>query len=111
MTIPKLNKIYDYFDDGKVNPSRHYKIKVEQIIPFDDIDNKTLLDWKQEVEECDWVYNKKTDYFIKCSCDDIETELIFVRCTINGWFSLGWEAGRLDIDGTLMKYFNETYNK
>lgn len=58
--------------------------------------------WK---EEWDWVYAEKTDFFIKGDLQlgsEIQ-KIIFVR-TINnndGWFSMGWWAGRLDIDGSL----------
>ena len=30
-------------------------------------------------------------------------KIVFVRASRNGWFSLGWWAGRLDTDGSLTK--------
>jgi len=36
----------------------------------------------------------------------IKTDVTFVRCVNNGWFSLGFWAGRLDIDGELLKIAN-----
>jgi len=102
----ELNKTYDYFDDGKIRESRRYSVTITDIIPFDKIDTETLELWKEEVEQCHWLYSKETDYFVKADLilpnDEIE-QIVFVR-TINhnnGWFSLGWWGGRLDVDGSL----------
>jgi hypothetical protein len=104
----ELNKTYDYFDDGKITIGRKIPVTITEIIPFNEIDKETLSNWKEEVKQCYWLYAKETDYFImgelKLSNNEIE-KVIFVR-TINinnnnGWFSLGWWAGRLDVDGTL----------
>ena len=49
---------------------------------------------------------KKTDYFINGDLyvTDAQIEkIVFVRASRNGWFSLGWWAGRLDTDGSLTK--------
>ena len=84
---------------------------VTEIISFADIDEETLNDWKQDVAECDWLYAKETDYFVKADLkisDDKNEKIIFVR-TINnndGWFSIGWCGGRLDIDGSLNASLN-----
>jgi hypothetical protein len=103
---PVLGQTYNYFDDGKIKKIRRMEVVITEIIPFNKIDEETLNDWKQEVEECHWLYAKETDFFVKAdlkvSNDKIE-KIIFVR-TINnnnGWFSLGWWGGRLDIDGSL----------
>lgn len=87
------------------------EVVITEIIPFAEIDEETLNDWKKEVEECDWLYSKETDYFLKADLkvsDDKTEKIIFVR-TINnndGWFSLGWWGGRLDIDGSLNALLN-----
>jgi hypothetical protein len=100
--IPTLNKIYNYFDDGKIRPSRRSEVVIKEIIPFNEIDSETLAMWEKEVEICDWLYEKTTDYFIKAQeVDSTNDEMVFVRTKNNGWFSLGFCAGRLDIDGTL----------
>lgn len=108
---PVLGQTYNYFDDGKIKPSRRMRVTITEIIPFSEIDEETLNDWKKEVEQCDWLYAKETDYFVKSDLkvSDNKTEkIIFVR-TINnndGWFSLGWWGGRLDIDGSLNALLN-----
>ena len=111
LLYPVLGQTYNYFDDGKIRPSRRMEVVITEIIPFNEIDAETLESWKEEVEECNWLYAKETDFFVKgdlkVSDDKIE-KIIFVR-TINnnyGWFSLGWWGGRLDIDGSLNALLN-----
>ncbi len=101
---PVLGQSYHYFDDGKIRLSRRLDVEITSIIPFNEIDSETLLSWETEVNQCRWLYAKNTDYFVKGSLDTGDNEIkeiIFVRCIYNGWFSLGWWAGRLDTDGTL----------
>ena len=108
----EIGKTYDYFDDGKIRESRRMSVKITEIIPFDEIDSATLSKWEEETEYCNWLYAKNTDYFImgelKISDSKIE-KIVFVRTLNDGWFSLGWWAGRLDVDGSLVKLLNE-YN-
>ena len=106
LSLPVLGETYHYFDDGKIRLSRRNDVIITEIIPFGEIDEVTLELWKEEIEECHWLYAKETDFFImgdlKISDNEIE-KIVFVR-TINnkdGWFSLGWWGGRLDIDGSL----------
>ena len=56
-------------------------VVITEIIPFAEIDEETLSDWKEEVEECDWLYAKETDYFVKADLkvsDDKIEKIIFV---------------------------------
>ena len=59
----EIGNVYDYFDDGKIKPSRRSKVKIEKIIPFSKIDKEILAQWETESKECDWIYNSTTDYF------------------------------------------------
>jgi len=82
--IPELNKTYNCFNDGKISQSRLYTAKITEIIPFKDIDEDALLQWKLEVEQCPWLYAEETDYFVKADttiCDGEKQS--FVR-TMNG---------------------------
>ena len=46
--------------------------------------------------------------YLSPAIGDNETEVIyFVRTKDEGWFSLGWWAGRLDFDGSLTKKLND----
>ena len=111
LLCPVLGQKYNYFDDGKIKPSRRMEVVITEIIPFNEIDGETLNDWKQEVEKCHWLYAKETDFFVKADLkisDDKIEKIIFVRTVNNndGWFSLGWWGGRLDIDGSLNALLN-----
>ncbi|SRR6266403_6271329 len=100
----QLNQTYNYYDDGKIRESRRSPVTITEIIPFNNIDSDTLSLWKGEVKDCDWLYSKETDYFIKGDLkvnDDFIEKIIFVKSIKGGWFSMGWWAGRLDVDGTL----------
>ncbi len=103
--IPQINETYDCFDDGKINKGRHYKVKVESVIPFDDIDKDTLELWEREVSSCHWLYKKDTDFFVIGVNVKLNKQEIFVRTTDMGWFGIGGFlcCGRLDIDGSLIK--------
>ncbi|MCK9429210.1 MAG: hypothetical protein M0R17_04340 [Candidatus Omnitrophica bacterium] len=102
--IPEIGKTYNCFDDGKITHSRLYTVDVTDVIPFDKIDEETLNEWRKEVKECDWLYAKKTDYFIKTDNGE-DGDAVFVRTLDGGWFSIGtfMNSGRLDIDGSLTK--------
>ena len=72
------------------------------VIPFDKIDKETLSEWKERVDECDWLFAKTTDYFIKTENGE-DGNAVFVRTLSGGWFSIGqfMNSGRLDVDGKL----------
>tara|TARA_B100000953_G_C17824984_1_gene359894 strand:- start:79 stop:405 length:327 start_codon:yes stop_codon:yes gene_type:complete len=102
--LPKINKTYNCFDDGKVRESRRYVVTVKEMTPFNEIDDDTLSIWKEEVKNCHWLYKEETDFFIKTTNDQGEEE-IFVRTLNDGWFSIGGflYCGRLDVTGELTK--------
>ena len=93
----QVGKVYDYWDDGKMSPSRHSDVVITEIIPFSEIDEGTKSDWEQESSSCYWLYAKETDYFAKgeFDSDDEDEKAVFVRTIDGGWFSLGFWAGRL----------------
>ena len=115
--IPIVGKEYNCYDDGKIRPSRHYRIKVEEVIPFDDVDKNSDLFklWEYEVEQCYWLFKEETDYFIKSSIEDEDECEYFVRTICNGWFSLAHflGGGLLDYDNSrtesLKEYFPKQY--
>lgn len=103
----EIGKTYNYFDDGKIRESRRMPVVITDIIPFNEVDSETKGYWIEDVADCHWVYAKETDYFIKGNLLLDETtegeieKIIFVRTVDNDWFSLGWWAGTLDVDGSL----------
>lgn len=98
----EIGKTYNVFDDGKIKESRLYKVTIQEIISFSNIDKDTLQQWEGEVEDGEWLYAAQTDFFIKTwNGKDVET---FVRTIDGGWFSMGSLcSGRLDVDGSLFK--------
>ena len=99
--VPEVGKEYHTFDDGKIKPSRHAIATIVEVIPFKEADTKLIELWHKEVEDCYWLYENETDYFVKAEYDDEAS--YFVRTKDGGWFSLGWFGARLDIDGSLYK--------
>ena len=107
--LPEIGKRYHFFEDGKSGPSRHYIIEVTNIVPFETVTDVELLDaYKVEVEECDFLYSPKTDYFVygrkvlPNNTLDMDDEFIFIRTYYGGWFSFGrWFIdGQLDVDNS-----------
>ena len=86
--LPKVNQIYNCFDDGKINHSRLYTVNVKEVVSFNKIDNITLKEWKEEVKQCYWLYAEETDYFIKTENGE-DGDAVFVRTKDGGWFSIG----------------------
>ena len=132
--IPLIGKTYKFFDDGKLVASRMYDATVTRIITLSEaesfmvkaMDNdsecftlilRSLLDiWNEQKRECDWLYDNNTDVFVECFIPDYDDELIyFVRTTDGGWFSMNiqsdWQAGSLDVDGSLYAYYLEMHNR
>jgi hypothetical protein len=102
--LPKINKTYNCFDDGKVSKSRMYQVVITDIIPFEKADNELLFLWEERGLPCCWLF-EKTDYFIKFISNEFDDEPngVFARTKNGGWFGLGdyWNSGRLDIDNKL----------
>lgn len=102
-----IGKTYTYFDDGKIKESRKMDVIIHSIVPFLEETNLDLLEsWNFEMNDCHWLYKNETDYFIKGTLkinEDKFEEIVFVRTIDDGWFSLGYWAGRLDYDGSLTK--------
>ena len=105
--IPIIGNLYKYFDDGKIKHSRMYDVEIIDICKYEDADKELIKLWIEEVKYCDWIYKDTTDLFINgviCMCDGDEKEVTFVRTIDDDWFSLGFWAGRLDLDGKLFEY-------
>lgn len=112
----KVGQTYDYFDDGKIRESRRHKVFITDVIPFSEIDDVTLYEWRSGVVGVvgyEQLFANFTDYFVKGVEEVDNTELIFVRTIDGGWFSFNnyrWD-GRLDIDGSLLESLNKEYEK
>ena len=126
--VPKVGEKFHFFDDGKSSPSRHYIVTITDVKQFDDLSETLQNEIKEEQKQCYWLYAKETDCVLKGVLNDSDIEpLYFIRTTDGEWFSIGFWAGELDIDGFKFKeiiddefkYFNYktryeaeyTYNK
>ena len=103
MELPIVNKEYNYFDDGKINESRKFKTIITKITPFKLAKEEDLDYWISEVKQLPGLYEPKTEFFIEADLylEGETRKIIFVQSKRFGWFSLGWWAGALDIDGSL----------
>ena len=109
--VPEVGKEYHAFDDGKIRPSRLEHVKIVEVIPFMECEDiELIVQWCREVKDCYWLYATETDYFIKAYCPK-DDPMYFVRTVDGGWFSLGWWASRLDMDGSLYKQMTEIYGE
>ena len=110
--VPEVGKTYNCFDDGKIRYSRLYTVDVVNVIPFKDIDEETLIRWKEIVNDCDFLFAKETDFFVKTANGE-DGDAVFVRTLDGGWFSIGdfMNSGRLDIDGSLTAILEEKYGQ
>lgn len=106
---PEIGKTYNSFDDGKIKETRRYQVTISKIVPFQEIDSKTLEQWKREVETCHWLYATETDFFIFADSKESgqEEQEVFVRTLDGGWFGIGewFGSGRLDVDGSLYRKY------
>lgn len=112
--IPRLGKVYHFFDDGKIRKGRHYLAKVLNVINYDKLPEEIKWNILDNIENCPWLYAKHTDKAILCSIPDYDDDLIwFIRTKNNSWFSINvqsdWQSGILDIDGSLYKSMLDTW--
>lgn len=113
--IPKVDKEYWFFDDGKITHSRLYQAKVLEVLDPDKVPDFVKEAIDEERSSCDWLYKPTTDKVIRCSIKDYdENDIWFIRTKEDGWFSIniqsGWQSGCLDVDGHLMDWLDSLYD-
>ena len=114
LIIPNVGDIFVFFDDGKIKPTRKYTATVEKKVSFKEESEEVVSVWKECAAGNPYLYADKTPYFVYCSIPDYDKDLcIFVATRDNRWFSIDyphfWMSGALDIDGSMMKKYNEWY--
>lgn len=110
--LPEKYKVYNCYDDGKVNQGRKYKVLVTDIIPIKEC-NSYLKDLcNKAILENDDLYKSDQQYVIVGVSyeQDIPTIEIFLETFGNSWFGIGdwnqeeqrfnslWNSGLLDIE-------------
>ncbi len=105
-TIPKIGKRYHCFDDGKISLSRHFIIKIDEILDFMQFKKKYPEMVKQYIEEtksCYWLYSRRSDKFIITLNGEGSEPGVYIRTKDGGWFGIGYFSSRLDVTGKLWK--------
>ena len=115
----ELNKVYDFYDDGKISPSRHSLMKVVKFVNglysarmfgLDD-DGKTIyssiLDmWLESIRSdidrfgsiAYKIYDWGCEDFVVChpikeNGKEDNEEVVFARMTYGGWYTIGDYVG------------------
>ena len=103
--VPNCGERFHFFDEGKSSPSRHFVVEINKVIAFDQLQSEELIkEIKTEQKDCGWLYAPNTDYVLHGNLLDTDIEPIwFIRDLYGGWFSIGFWAGELDIDGSRFK--------
>lgn len=104
--IPKKNKKYSYFDDGKINTSRHSFMKILDVIPFEEASFEIVDYWEKMKKTAPWVFKEETDYFIigfEVKQEELQVmyTTLFARDKTGGWYGFrtdspdNWWTGQL----------------
>ena len=105
--VPEVGKRYHCFDDGKVRPSRHFIIQVNEILGYIQIRKKypeLFEQYIKRVRQSYWLFSTHSDKFIITNGEN-NTLGLYVRTKQGGWFGVGdwWNSATLDVTG---KYWN-----
>lgn len=105
--IPEVGKKYHCFDDGKITFSRHYIIKVDEVLGYMEFKRKYPEQFKlymKESKNCYWLYSRSSDKFVITHEGENNEFGVFVRTKQGGWFGIGpgwYNSGKLDVTGKL----------
>lgn len=106
LPIPEIGKKYHCFDDGKITFSRHFIIKVDEILGYFQFKKKypeLFQRYIKCIKRSYWLYSKSSDKFI-ITYDGENNEIgVYVRMRKGGWFGIGpwWNSAELDVTGCL----------
>ena len=105
--IPEIGKKYHCFDDGKITFSRHYIVKIDEVLNYMKFKKKYPNEFKQYCKTAKdhyWLYSRQTDKFIIIYKGENDELGVFVRTKQGGWFSFSSSflyCGDLDINGKI----------
>lgn len=104
--IPEVGKRYHCFDDGKITFSRHFIIKVDEVLGFMQFKKKypeMVKRYLEAVTSCYWLYTKSSDKFVITFKGENDELGVYVRTKDGGWFGIGdwWNSARLDVTGQI----------
>ena len=104
--IPEVGKKYHCFDDGKITFSRHYIIKIDEVLSHMEFKRKYPNEFKKYCKTAKdhyWLYSRRTDKFVITYKGENDELGVFVRTKQGGWFGIGsyWNSATLDVTGKL----------
>lgn len=110
--LPEVGKIYNFYDDGKITPSRHELVTITDVKKFSDVDEATKKIIREAQTHHTWLFKETTDYVVfgKTNLKLNNPNYIFIRAKDDGWFGCGnvMTDGRLDVDRSLTEQLSET---
>lgn len=103
--VPEVGKRYHCFDDGKITLSRHFIIKVDEVLGYMQFRKKypKLFEmYVENVKRCYWLYSTHSDKFAITHEGENGEPGAYVRTKQGGWFGAGnwWNSALLDVDST-----------
>lgn len=104
--IPEVGKKYHCFDDGKIRPSRHYIIQVDEVLGYMQFKKKYPEKFQLYIKQAKdhyWLYSRHSDKFIITYKGENGEIGIYTRTKQGGWFGIGdlFDCGYLDVTGKL----------
>ena len=108
--IPEVGKKYHCFDDGKITYSRHFIIRVNEVLGHQQFRKKYPKEFKlyrEAVKDHYWIYSTHSDKFIITYKGENNEFGVYVRTKQGDWFGIGnwWNCGVLDVTGKLWNNF------
>lgn len=106
LPIPEVGKKYHCFDDGKITFSRHFIIKVDEVLGHQQFRKKypeKFEEYRNAVKNSYWLYSTHSDKFIITHHGENNKLGVYVRTKRGGWFGIGswFDCGELDVSGKL----------
>ena len=102
--VPEVGKRYHCFDDGKITFSRHYIIKVDEVLNYMEFKRKYPEQFEKycyENKQHYWLFSRSSDKFIITYKGENDEFGVFTRTKQGGWFGISgfWNNGLLDVSG------------
>ena len=107
--VPEVGKKYHCFVDGKITFSRHFIIKVDEVLgsmAFKKKYPEYFEQYRKAVKREYWLYSTHSDKFIIAHSGGNSKPEVYVRTKQGGWFGIGYylNTAELDVTGKFWEY-------
>lgn len=104
--IPEVGKRYHCFDDSKITFSRHFIIRIDEVLGHMAFKKKypeLFEQYRENVKRSYWLYSTHSDKFVVTYKGENDELGVYVRTKQGGWFGVGnwWNSATLDVTGKL----------